>query len=291
MSDLVLTLMRLSCPLLFAALGGLLCERSGVINIALEGFMLVGAFAAASVAYYTGQPWLGWLAGFAAGSLLATLYALAVIEAKADQIVAGTAINILAVGLLPFLGKIFFNSTGSTPALEVSQRFSWEPLGIAIFVGVTVDGLIRWTRLGLWISFAGEHPKALATAGVSVRKIRWLTVPLSGGLAGWGGATLSLALSSSYSPLMTAGRGFIALAALITGKWRPLPTIAACFAFALMDLMQIRLQGLDAGGLHVPVQFIQILPYLLTLVALGGFLGLSRAPKAVGKDIDGSEVL
>lgn len=288
--EILAAALRLSAPLIFAAMGGLLSERSGVINIALEGFMLSGAFAAATVAFLTGSAWAGWGAGFLAGAGFAALYALSVIESRADQIVAGTAFNLFAIGFIPFLGKIVFDSTGSTPALAIESRFTIEPM---IFAALSVGALVllfRRTRAGLWVAFAGERPEALLSSGVSVRKIRWAAVVIGGGLAGWGGASLSLALASSYSPLMTAGRGFIALAALISGKWRPLPAVAACFIFALTDAMQIRWQGARILDFKVPVQFIQILPYVLTLIVLAGFIGTSRAPKALGKDLDGKDI-
>lgn len=289
MTDLLWATLRLASPLIFAAMGGLLSERSGVVNIALEGFMLAGAFAGAAVAHFTGDPLMGWMAGFAAGALYSTIYAWSVIEREADQIVAGTAFNLFAMGFIPFLGKTLFNSTGSTPSLPLEARWSWQPLVWAAFTVAAVALLIRRTRAGLWILFAGEHPKALLSAGVSVRGIRWSAVVLGGGLAGWGGATLSLALASSYSPMMTAGRGFIALAALISGKWRPVPALVACLFFGLADAAQIRLQGLEIFGSKIPVQFIQILPYVVTLVVLAGFIGSSRAPKALGKGLDGGE--
>lgn len=290
MSDLLLATLRLACPLVFAALGGLLSERSGVINIALESFMLMGAFAAATAAHFSGSPWIGWAAGFAAGAFFASLYCLSVIEAKSDQIVAGTAFNLFAVGFIPFLSKIIFNSTGSTPSLPMEAHLTFEPMIFAGLVVIAVISILKGTRGGLWLQFAGEHPAALLASGVSVRQLRWVAVVIGGGLAGWGGATLSLALASSYSPLMTAGRGFIALAALISGKWRPLPTLVACLVFALADALQIRWQGVEFWGTKIPVQFIQILPYVLTLIVLAGFIGTSRAPKALGKDLDGKDM-
>ncbi|MGZ3817216.1 MAG: ABC transporter permease subunit, partial [Bdellovibrio sp.] len=140
-------------------------------------------------------------------------------------------------------------------------------------------------RSGLWLLFAGEHPEALVSSGINIRKVRWIAVTLSGVFAAWGGASLSLFLSSSYSPLMTGGRGFMALAALIFGKWKPIPTLGACFLFAFADALQIRLQGIKFWNVEVPVQFIQILPYFVTIIALAGFIGKSRAPKALGKTL------
>jgi simple sugar transport system permease protein len=289
MDDLLFATLRLATPLIFAALGGLLSERSGVVNIALEGFILFGAFAAATATHFSGSPGLGWMTAFAAGALMAALYAFAVIEGRSDQIVAGTAFNLFAIGFIPFLSKVIFDGTGSTPSLPIDARLSYEPLAIALLTVVAVVFLFKKTRAGLWISFAGEHPKALSSAGVSVRKVRWAALIVGGGLAGWGGATLSLALASSYSPLMSSGRGFIALAALIFGKWKPLPTVIACLFFGFADALQIRLQGVRIWGTDVPVEFIQILPYVLTLIVLAGLIGRSQAPRGLGKDLDGRD--
>lgn len=275
--------LRMATPMIFASIGGLLSERSGVVNIALEGFMLTGAFAAAVVAYYTHSEWVGWSLALLAGCVIGAVYAFFVIELKADQIVTGTAINILTVGMMPFLTKILFNSTGSTPSLALEDRFSFEPVAMAF---ILVAGVTYWfyqTHSGLWLQFAGEHPDALASAGRSVRKVRWFSVIASGAFAALGGASLSTFLASSYSPMMTGGRGFMALAALIFGRWKPVPTLAACLFFGITDALQIRLQGVSIGSIEIPVQFIQILPYVVTIIALAGFFGKSEAPKSLGK--------
>lgn len=288
--DLLVSALRMSLPLMFAAFGGLLSERSGVVNIALEGKMLFGAFAGASVAALTGSAAWGWSAAFIAGALAGLLYSALVIEGKSDQIVAGTALNIMAIGFIPFLSKVLFNSTGSTTTLPLEARFTWQPFAWAAATIAVVILVIHRTRAGLWISFAGENPMALKSVGVSVRSLRRWCLLLGGGIAGWGGATLSMALASSYSPLMTSGRGFIALAALIAGRWAPIPTIFTCFGFGLVDSLQIRLQGVHIGAYQVPVQFVQIFPYLLTLALLAGFVGSSRPPKALGKGLDGEDL-
>lgn len=276
--------LRVSTPLVFAALGGFLSERSGVINIALEGLMLLGAFAAAAVAYATHSAWLGALGGMGAGLALAALYGLSVIPLRANQIVAGTAINLLAAGLAPFLSKIFFDSPGSTPSLPLGSRFESGILtAIAAALVIVLWAGSRFTPGGFWLRFAGENPGALAAAGVRVNRVRWLAVLASGCLAGLGGASLSTYLASSFSRDMTAGRGFMALAALIFGKWRPVPAALACLLFGLADAMQIRLQGVVLWGTEpVPVQFIQILPYVITIGVLAGFVGTSRPPRELG---------
>ena len=284
--DLAAATLRLATPLLLAAMGGLLSERSGVINLALEGKMLVGAFAAAVVTLATGSPWLGLAGGSLAGILLAALYGVAVLPLKANQIVAATGINMLAAGIPPFVAKILYDVTGSTPSIELAHRFVVFPMGLALVAPVALWWVLGKTRAGLRLNFAGEHPEALAAAGVSVAGVRWTALLAAGALAGSGGASLSIFLSSAYSRNMSSGRGFMALAALILGKWRPLPTLFACLFFAIADAVQIRLQGLEIAGLgKVPVQFIQILPYVLTIIVLAGFVGKSRAPKALGEPL------
>jgi simple sugar transport system permease protein len=276
-------LLESSTPLIFAALGGMFSERAGVINIALEGLMLMGAFAAAVGTCVAHSPWLGSAGGMAAGILLAAIYGVFVIGLRANQIVAGTAINMLALGLTPFLCKILYDVTGQTPAIPLAERFQSAPLYLSwIMVGVCWLWL-KYTRGGLWVSFAGEHPEALEAAGIRVNRVRWAAVLVSGALAGMGGASLSVFLASSFSRNMTAGRGFMALAALIFGKLRPVPTAIACLLFGFTEAVQIRLQGVSLwGGKPIPVQFIQILPYLVTILVLAGFVGRSRAPKALG---------
>jgi len=280
--------LRVSTPLIFAALGGLLSERSGVINIALEGLMLMGAFGAAVGTLVTHSPWLGSVCGLGAGAALAALYGLFVIRLRANQIVAGMALNMLALGLTPFLCKVFYDVTGSTPAIPAPERFHSAPLWLSwVLVALCWVGL-KQTPAGLWLTFAGEHPEALDAAGIRVNRVRWAAVLLSGALAGMGGASLSLYLSSSFSRNMTAGRGFMALAALIFGKWRPVPAALACLLFGFADAAQMRLQGATLwGGKPIPVQFIQILPYLVTMLVLAGVVGRSRAPKALGRPFPG----
>ncbi len=274
---------RLAVPLFFAAIGGMFSERAGVVNIALEGKMVVGAFVAAVIAFYSGSPWAGFFAGGIAGALVGVIYALSVIEFRANQIVSGTGINLLALGIAPFVCKILFDVTGSTPTLEIAKRFSFEPLAIAVVALAAITYWFYRTIGGLRLQIAGEHPEALAAAGGNVVLTRWLAVTMAGFMAGLGGACLSIFLSSSYSRNMTAGRGFIALAALILGKWRPVQTALACLLFGFSDAIQIRLQGVEIAGIgKVPVQFIQILPYVATLILLTGVIGRSRAPKALG---------
>ncbi len=279
-----LSLLRVATPLLFAALGGLFSERSGIINIALEAFMLVGAFVGALVTLQTGSPELGFLAAGGAGAVAALGYGAAVIHGRANQVVAGTAMNVLVMGLIPLILKLLYDSAGGTPAISMEERFVYFPLWFAWGLALAVWVLFYKSPLGLWISFAGENPAALEAAGISLHKVRYSAVAISGLLAAWGGATLSICLSSGYSRNMVAGRGFMALAALILGKWKPVPTLVACLFFGLMEVVQIRLQAVDLGGQGgIPPQFIVMIPYLATILVLAGFLGKSRPPKSLGR--------
>jgi simple sugar transport system permease protein len=281
--QLLASTLRVSTPLLFAALGGMFSERSGVINIALEGMMLAGAFGAAVGTLATHSPWLGSGFGIGAGVALSGIYGLFAIRLRANQIVAGTAINMLALGITPFLCKVLYDVTGSTPAIPIQERFQSAPIWLAwLLVGICYLWL-HHTRWGLWVSFAGENPEALNAAGIGVNRVRWFAVLASGALAGMGGASLSIFLSSSFSRNMTAGRGFMALAALIFGKWKPVPVGLACLLFGFAEAVQIRLQGVVLWGSDpVPVQFIQIVPYVVTILVLAGFVGTARPPKTLG---------
>lgn len=286
-ASLVAATFRVSTPLILAALGGLFSERSGVVNIALEGMMLMGALVAAMTTLTLHSPMLGMMAGMGGGVVMAAVYGLFAIRFRANQIVAGTAVNMLAAGVAPFVCKIFYGVTGSTPTIPIEERFRSFPTFLAWGLVGLVYLIFRATPFGLWVSFAGENPAALDAAGIRVRRVRWMALMLGGCLAGLGGASLSLFLSSSFSRNMTAGRGFMALAALIFGKWRPIPTALACLLFGFADALQIFLQGKVLWGTEpIPVQFIQILPYVVTVLVLAGFVGYSRAPKALGLPYD-----
>jgi simple sugar transport system permease protein len=287
---------RMSAPLIFAALGGLFSERSGIINIALEGKMLAGAFTAAAVTTLTQSPFLGFLCGGLAGMFMSAIYGLFVINFKSNQIVTGTAITILAAGCVPFIAQLLFQNTGSTPEIPMDNRFIHGPIIAAwVIIGLTWVWF-KYTPYGMWHKFAGEHPDALQTSGIDVIKTRWSGILLSGFLAGLGGATLSICLSSSYTRNMTAGRGYMALAALIVGGWKPIAAAFACLAFGFFDALGITLQGIQIPksifefqilnhiwNFVVSPQFIQIIPYILTIVIVAGFVGKSRPPKALGQ--------
>jgi general nucleoside transport system permease protein len=290
---LLASTIRTATPLLLAALGGLFSERSGVINIALEGKMLAGAFTAAAVTYAAGEkfgnasPWIGLLAAVAASLFIAAIYAVVCIRYKADQVVSGAAINILMLGIPGFLSGAFFLSSGSTPQLPKDHLLPQSPVIIAFVLAVLV--MLIWyvlyhTPFGLRLRSVGEKPEAADAAGVSVSKIRYSGVLLAGVLTGLAGAYLSIGQSSLFTRNMTAGRGFIALAALIFGKWRPVQTMLACLLFGFTEAVSIQMQGAVKlpSGEDIPVQFIQMVPYVLTIVVLAGFIGSSRPPRALG---------
>ena len=279
------SIIRTSTSLILAAFGGMFSERAGIINIALEGMMLAGAFTAAAVTYAVGNPFVGLLAGMAAGALIAAIHAVACISYKADQVVTGTAINILMIGMPAFLSGAFFLSSGSTPQIPEGQLLPWTPIVIAfLIVPITTWYVLYKTPFGLRLRAVGENPEAADAAGVSVARMKYAGVLLSGALAGIGGAYLSIGQSSLFTRNMTSGRGFIALAALIFGKWRPVQTLLACLLFGLTEAVSIQMQGVIKlpSGEDIPVQFIHMVPYVLTIVVLAGFIGSSRPPQALG---------
>ena len=276
---MVYSTIRLATPLMLAALGGLFSERSGVINIALEGLLLAGAFTGATVTYYIGSPWIGLLAAMMAGVLIALIHAVACIEFDADQVVSGTAINILMLGAPTLLSGALFETTGSTPQIPRSNLIPNAPIIIAFALVPLVWYVLYRTPFGLRLRAVGENPEAADTAGIKVSGIRYTAVLLSGAIAAIGGAYLSIGQSSLFTRNMSAGRGYIALAALIFGKWRPVQTMLACLLFGFADAASLQMQGVVA---HVRVEYIQIVPYMLTMIVLAGFIGVSRAPKSLG---------
>jgi simple sugar transport system permease protein len=281
---LIFSTIRLSTPLILAAIGGLFSERSGVINIALEGMMLAGAFTAAAVTYAVGNPFAGLAAGMAAGFLVALIHAIACIRYRADQVVTGTAINILMIGMPAFLSGALFLSSGSTPQIPKEQLLPYFPIIIAFCLVPMAWYVLYRTPFGLRLRAVGENPEAADAAGIRVARMRYWGVLLSGVLAGIGGAYLSVGQSSLFTRNMTSGRGFIALAALIFGKWRPVQTMLACLLFGFTEALTIQMQGVVKlpSGDDIPVQFIQMVPYILTIIVLAGFIGSSRPPKALG---------
>ena len=308
--SIVAATLRLSAPLVLAALGGLFSERSGIIDIGLEGKMLGSAFASAAVASITGSAWAGLGAGVAAAVLLALLHAFAAVSQRGDQVVTGMALNILVAGLAPVLATAWFHLDGTTPALPASARFGELALPGATdlarlpFLGpvyarvvsghngilylavlaIPVAALaLHRTRFGLRLRAVGENPDAVDTAGVSVAWLRYRALIITGALCGLAGAYLSIAAGAGFTRNMTAGRGYLALAALIFGRWRPVPTALACLLFAFSDAAQTRLQGVALPIVGViPVELVSAIPYALTVLLLAGFVGVSRAPRALG---------
>lgn len=303
--------LRLSTPLLLACLAGLFSERAGIFDIGLEGKMLAAAFAAGAFAAVTGSAWVGLLAGIAASVVLALVHGLASITLKGNQLISGVAINFLASGLTALIGQNWFGMGGQTPQLRPGARFldlAW-PLAdalaavpvagpiyrhvisghnILVYAALAAVPLTWWvlyrTRFGLRLRAVGENPAAVDTAGVSVVRLRYGAVVIAGVLCGIAGAYLSTAMAAGFNREMTAGKGFIALAALIFAKWRPWPALGACLLFGLLEAVGIRYQAITLPGLGVvPVQFMQALPYILTVVILAGFVGKAIPPKAGGR--------
>lgn len=287
---LLFSMIRSATPLIFAALGGMFSERAGVINIALEGLMLTGAFVAAVVTYEAQNPYLGLVAGMIAGGLVALVFAVAVIKFEADQVVAGFAISMLMLGLPAVISSRLYDSAGSTQ--QIAKEFLlpdfYNRLSIASILAFAIVPICWYalykTPFGLRIRAAGENPEAADAAGVNVIRLRYIAVIISGVLAAAGGAYLSIGQSSLFTRGMTAGRGYIALAALILAKWKPIPVLFACLFFVFTEALSIQIQGVIKmpSGEDIPVQFIQMIPYVLTIIVLAGFIGLSRAPKALG---------
>ncbi len=286
---------RNATPLVFAALGGMFSERSGVVNIGLEGLMLISAFAGVVGAFLSGSAWIGLLFAVGAGLTFGLVHAVMCVTFEADQIISGTAINLLALGGTGFLMVIVFNQGGTSPDVEkfspvAIPLLSQIPvIGQALFdqsllvylmyamVPITFFVLFR-TPFGLRLRATGEVPEAVDTAGVSVTRMRYFGVALSGMLAALGGVYLSMGILSSFSENMTGGRGFIALAALIFGRWHPIGAAGAALLFGFAQALTIRVPP-EA----VPNEFIQMIPYILTIVVLAGFGGRAIAPAAVGK--------
>jgi len=279
---------RIAIPYLFAASGGVISERSGLIGLGLEGYMLGGAFCGALTSYYSGSPWIGLLGAVSGGVLLALLYAVTAIRFRADQVVVGIAVNLLVIGATRFFLRLAFHSSANSPRVP---GFGSEQSGTGIasllanplvWLGVLTVVFVAWllyrTAFGLRVRAAGEHPAAAVSVGIQVDRIRYIAAALSGGLASLGGAYLALD-QHQFSAEMTAGRGFIALAATIFGRWDPLRAALACLLFAAAETLQIELQGAQL----IPSQFVEMIPYALTIIALAGVVGRAVPPAALGK--------
>jgi len=303
--------LRVATPLVLAALAGMFSERAGVVDIGLEGKMLGAAFAAAAVAATTGSAWVGLGAGILTSLTLSSLHAYACVTHKGNQVVSGMAINIVVAGLAPTLGFAWFRMGGQTPALTGDARFTpialpfaqelgeipiigyiYEQLvsghNIFVYLAAAAIPITAWvlyrTRFGLRIRAVGENPHAVDTAGISVDLMRYKALAITGFMCGIAGSYLSTAHGAGFIRDMTAGKGYLALAALIFGKWKPVPTMLACLLFAFTDAVQARLQGVELPIIGaIPVQFIQALPYILTVLLLAGFVGKANPPKAIGE--------
>ncbi|MBC9247336.1 ABC transporter permease [Paracoccus sp. 11-3] len=301
---------RLMTPLLLACLAGLYSERSGIFDIGLEGKMLMAAFTAASVAYVTGSAWLGLLAGIGGSLGLSLIHGVASITFMGNQLISGVAINFLASGLTVLLGQKIFGLGGRTPSLEGPARFSEITLpfadsirnapiigpiyadlisghSILVYIAFLCVPLTWWvlnrTRFGLRLRAVGENPASVDTAGVSVARLRYAAVAICGILCGIAGAYLATSLSAGFVKEMTAGRGFIALAALIFAKWRPWSALFATFLFGLLEAIANRYPNLDIGPITIPSMFMNALPYILTVIILAGFVGRAIPPRAGGE--------
>jgi len=302
--------LRVSTPLVLAAFAGMFAERSGIVDIGLEGKMLGAAFGAATVALVTDSAWLGLLAGIGVSVTLAMIHAFACVTHRGNQVVSGMALNIMVAGLAPALSLAWFGQGGQTPMIEEAGRFrpihlpfadrlSDVPFvgevyselisghNIIVYVAMGMVPLAGWfiyrTRFGLRLRAVGESPEAVDTAGISVAGMRYRAMIICGILCGVAGTYLAIAMNTLFIRDMSAGMGYLALAALIFGKWKPLPTLLACFLFAFADAVQARLQGVDVPGVGIiPVQAIQALPYVLTVLLLAGFVGKAVPPKASG---------
>lgn len=300
---------RVSTPLIFAALAGLFCERSGVVNIGLEGNLLVAAFAGAASASITGSAWTGVFVAVMVSVGMSLLHGFATITHRGDQVVSGMAMNILAAGLTVTLGRYWFGQGGQTPALTGDARFApihfpfeaqlhdvpvigsiYSQLlsghTVLEYIAFMMVPLSWWvlfrTRFGLRLRAVGEAPAAVDTAGISVIRLRYSAIVICGVLGGLGGAYLSMAQTAQFIPNMSAGKGYMALAALVFGKWKPWTAMAACLLFGFLDALAVRLQGIEITGHAIPVQLIEAMPYILTVFLLAGFIGKAIAPKALG---------
>lgn len=289
--------LRIVIPYLLAAAGGVLSERVGVIALSLEGFMLGGAFGAAVTAHATGSAWAGLLGGAVGGVLLGLLQALAAVRFKANQVVVGVALNLLTVGVTRFFLRFLFDSSSNSPrvagfgasaegaaggASSAATAFLGSLGNPLVWIGLAILPLVGWllwrTPFGLRARAVGEKPEAATTLGVSVDRVRWIGVALAGACAGLGGAYLALD-QHQFTDGMTAGRGYIALAAVIFGRWIPGRVALACLGFAAAETLQIQLQGRGS----FPSQFVEMIPYALTILALAGLAGRAQAPAALGR--------
>jgi ABC-type uncharacterized transport system permease subunit len=303
--------LRVATPLVLCAMAGIFSEKSGIIDISLEGKMLMSAFAAAAVASLTSSALAGLMVAIGVSVLLGLLHGLASITLRGNQVISGLAINILASGLTVTIGIAMFQQGGQTPNLARAERFRpielplAEQLGSVPLIGliyrevISGHNILVWvalaavlftafiltrTRFGLRLRAVGEKPEALDSAGVSVARTRYMALIIAGVLCGMAGAYLSTAHGSGFVREMTAGKGYIALAAMIFGKWQPRGALLACLLFGFLEAVASRLQGVDVPLIgEAPVDLILALPYLLTVILLAGFVGKAMPPRAIGE--------
>lgn len=293
------TTLMYSTPLIYTSLGGVLSENSGVINIGLEGMMVIGAFAGAAIGYFVGDPWIAFIGAGIAGGLFGLLHAFACVTFGANQVVSGIAINFLGAGIALFLSRIFFDGATMTKSIPFSNKMPRPLNGVfpdRSLLNIIFDNqyatvylaflmvLIIWffmykTKYGLRLRSVGEHPTAADTLGINVMRIRYFAVIMSGVFAGFGGAAMSLAIVSNFRPTTISGHGFIALAAMIFGKWKPQGALLACLLFGGAQGIAV---FLGQFNLKIPTQLISMLPYVITIVVLIVFVGKSAAPSADG---------
>lgn len=283
---ITITLMY-STPLVFGAMGGVISERSGVINIGIEGMMGIGAITAVAVAYYTGNPWLGFLAAGIAGMAMALLHAIASVTFKADQTISGIALNLIGPGLALFMSRLLFDGATTTKPVPKSMpiilKIGDNNVNITVVLALVLM-LLMWfflykTKWGLRVRSVGEHPAAADTLGINVSRVRYLCVLTSGLLSGFGGAAMTLAVISQFTPTAISGQGYIALAAVIFGKWTPQGAYGACLLFGFAQALVVILGG---GKFAIPSEILSMLPYVITILVLILFVGRSVAPKADG---------
>ena len=277
-------MLRIAIPYLFAASGGVIAERAGIISLELEGLMLTGAFSATLGAHYSGSPWIGVLAGIGGGLVFGLIHAIATIRYRADQVVVGIAINLLAIGVTRFFLKLAFQSSSNSPRVDgfggsaAAHGFDNPLVWMGLLSAPVLAFFLYRTPFGLRVRAVGEHPDAATSVGISVPKVRYIAVAVSGMLAALGGVFLALD-QHQFTDQMTSGRGFIAVAAVIFGRWDPIKAALACLFFAAAETLQIQLQGNQL----IPSQFIEMIPYLLTIIALAGVVGRAVPPAALGK--------
>jgi simple sugar transport system permease protein len=280
-------MIRIAVPYLFAASGGVIAERAGIISLSLEGYMLTGAFSATLGAHYSGSAWMGLLAGIFGGLIFGLIHAVATIRYRADQVVTGIAINLLAIGVTRFFLKLAFASSSNSPRVNgfggniAMHGFDNPLLWMGLLVAPVLAFVLYRTPFGLRVRAVGEHPAAAESLGIKASAIQYVAVAVSGMLAGLGGVFLALD-QHQFTDQMTAGRGFIAVAAVIFGRWDPVRAALACLLFAAAETFQIQLQGTQL----IPSQFVEMIPYLLTIIALAGVVGRAVPPAALGKQAE-----